>query len=247
MTRIYVKVAIVTAIAVIATQVLSHSIRALLDMPADGLTNTLATLLPIVVTIPISLYVFRQTAKLDRAYAALVAANEALARKASRDQMTGLLNRESFLGQVDVTRLLPAGGTLLIIDADHFKAVNDRFGHPTGDEALIRIAAAIAESIRKGDLTGRIGGEEFSAFLTGADRPEALRVAQRLRAAVEAIDFRSLTGEVIRLTVSVGGAVAGKENNLGDLMREADGCLYEAKRGGRNRVTIETGLAIAAA
>jgi diguanylate cyclase (GGDEF)-like protein len=203
-------------------------------------------ILPVVITLPIALFVFRQTAKLDRALAALLIANETLARKASRDQMTGLLNRESFFNQMDVLRLSPAGGTLLIIDVDHFKKINDRFGHPTGDDALMRIAAAISAAVREGDLVGRIGGEEFGAFLAGAERQEAMQVAQRVRATVEGVEFSVRGGERIPLTVSVGGAIADGEPALGDLMRQADRCLYEAKRTGRNRVIIESGLTVAA-
>ena len=246
MNRIWAKSAIVTVIAVIATQTISYTVRAIVGMPADLITLLMATFIPIAITMPIALFVFRQTAKLDRAHAALIVANEALARKASRDQMTGLLNRESFLSQIDVSRLSPAGGTLLIIDADHFKRINDRFGHPTGDDALLRISAAITASVRKGDIVGRIGGEEFGAFLIGADRQEATRVAQRLRGAVEIVEFVVADGEQVPLTVSIGGAIAKHEPALGDLMRQADGCLYEAKRAGRNRVIIESGLTVAA-
>lgn len=243
--RIWMKVAAVTAIAVIATESLSFIVRAAVGMPADHITLAMALVLPIAITMPIALFVFWQTEQLKRAHAALVVANETLARKASRDHMTGLLNRESFLNQLDVSRLAPAGGTLLIIDADHFKRINDRHGHPAGDDALMRIAWAIAAAVRKGDIVGRIGGEEFGSFLIGADLQEAMRIAQRVRATVESVEF-SVRGERIPLTVSVGGAIAEMLPALGDLMHQADACLYEAKRTGRNRVIIGSGLTVAA-
>jgi diguanylate cyclase (GGDEF)-like protein len=246
MTRIWAKSALCATIAVMATQAISFSVRAVLGMPADHITLLMGLIIPIIITLPIALFVFRQTEKLDRAHAALLIANETLARKASHDHMTGLLNRESFFNQIDVLRLSPAGGTLLIIDADHFKKINDRFGHPTGDDALMRIASAITIAVRRGDIVGRIGGEEFGAFLVGADRQEAMQVAQRVRGTVEGVEFTVRGGERVLLTVSVGGAIADGEPALGDLMRQADGCLYEAKRTGRNRVIIESGLTVAA-
>ncbi len=246
MKRIWIKSLLCAVIAVLFTQALSFSVRYVLDKPADHITLLMGLILPIVVTLPIALFVFRQGEMLNRAHAALVVANEALARKASRDQMTGLLNRESFMTQVNVARLSPEGGALLIIDADHFKRINDRFGHPTGDDALMRIAWAIAAGVRKGDIVARIGGEEFAAFLIGADQQEAMRVGQRMRGSIETIEFAVRTGEVIPLTVSIGGVIADGQLGLPDLMRGADGCLYEAKSAGRNRVIIERGLTVAA-
>jgi diguanylate cyclase (GGDEF)-like protein len=232
-------------VAVTSAHALSFVVRALVGKPADHITLLMATILPIVIAVPISLYVFRQTEKLDRAYAALLLANDALARKASRDQMTGLLNRESFMAQIDVLRLVPAGGALLMVDVDHFKQINDRYGHPVGDEALVRIAAVIKAATRRDDLVGRIGGEEFGAFLVGADVEEAQRVGQRLRQAVETLDFQ-VAGKRVALSVSVGGAVAKGEAALADLVRKTDGLLYQAKNAGRNKVIIESPLTFAA-
>lgn len=243
---IWIKACFVAAIAVVATQTLSFSIRYMLGRPADHITLVIAFILPILITLPIAIFVFRQTEKLNRTHAALVVAHEALARKASRDDMTGVLNRESFLSQVNVFRLAPDGGALLIVDVDHFKRINDEFGHPVGDQALMRIAGSLKDSVREGDLLGRIGGEEFAVFVVGADLPEALRVGQRLRRGVEEIEFGVLSGAKVELTVSVGGAIADRQPSLAELMRQADSCLYEAKRGGRNRVVIERALTVAA-
>lgn len=246
MVRILLKSATVAAIAVTAAHAISFAIRTAVERPADNVTLMILTVLPIAITLPISFFVFRQTSRLNRAYAALVEINQSLANKASRDQMTGLLNRESFLERVGVLRLMPEGGTLLIIDADHFKRINDRFGHLTGDDALIRITSAIKSALRKDDVIGRIGGEEFGAFLIGADIKEAMRVAQRIRGAVEVVDFVVPGDQRIPLTVSVGGAICSGGVGLSQLMRKADGCLYEAKRAGRNRVIIESALTVAA-
>lgn len=246
MVRILIKSATVTAIAVATAHAISYAIRMSVEQPADRVALMMLTVLPIVIALPISFFVFRQTFRLKRANAALIDINRSLANKASRDQMTGLLNRESFKERVEMLRLMPEGGTLLIIDADHFKRINDRFGHLTGDDALIRITRAIKSALRKDDVIGRIGGEEFGAFLIGADIKEAMRVAQRVRGAVEVVDFVVPGGQRIPLTVSVGGAICGNGAGLSQLMRKADGCLYEAKRAGRNRVIIESALTVAA-
>lgn len=241
MSRIWVQTLTVTVIAVVAAHTISYGVRSIVGKPADHVTLVLATILPILIAIPIALFVFRQGERLNLAHAALLAANEALVRKASHDQMTGLLNRASFLEQVDLLRLMPQSGVLLIIDADHFKRINDRYGHPVGDKALIRISAAIAGAVRKEDIVGRVGGEEFGAFLLGADLHEATLVAQRLRDAVAATEFVVFPDERVSLTVSVGGANARPASLLADLVQRADGCLYEAKRRGRNLVVIEGG------
>jgi diguanylate cyclase (GGDEF)-like protein len=128
---------------------------------------------------------------------------------------------------------------LLIIDADHFKRINDNFGHLTGDEALLAISSAITRSVRQGDVLGRIGGEEFAAFLVGADQDETHRVAERIRRAVEMIRFRPEREGTLPLTVSIGGANCTTGATVSDLMLAADRRLYEAKRSGRNRTVIE--------
>ena len=119
--------------------------------------------------------------------------------------MTGMLNRESFFAALDGSRRKSDRGALLIIDADHFKTINDSYGHLTGDDALLLIASAIERGVRSGDVLGRIGGEEFGAFLVGATEQEAKRVAERIRREVELIRFRPVDERTVPLTVSIGG------------------------------------------
>lgn len=246
MIRIWLKSCAIAALATVVTHCLSFGIRLVVDKPADAVTLILATLLPILVALPISLVVMGQGERLRRAYAALAAANEALSRKASRDHLTGVLNRESFLTQVEVARLAPDGGTLLMIDVDHFKSVNDNYGHATGDVALAAVARAITEQVRQKDVVARVGGEEFAVFLVGADMSEALQIAQRVRSAVERTELPSQIGETFHVTISVGGARANGQPSLSILMQEADARLYAAKHGGRNRVRLDGGLSIVA-
>lgn len=172
--------------------------------------------------------------ELARAHAQLTAAHRRLSEKASRDEMTGMLNREAFFATLDRSQRKADRGSLLIIDADHFKTINDNYGHPAGDDALLLITAAIERGVRSGDVLGRIGGEEFAAFLVGAAEPEAKCVAERIRREVELIRFHPVEGRTVPLTVSIGGITCGESATVSELMRAADRRLYEAKHRGRN-------------
>jgi diguanylate cyclase (GGDEF)-like protein len=166
---------------------------------------------------------------------------------ASTDVLTSCLNRRAFVTLVDAYLEKTAhlegypdkisGGALLVIDVDNFKAINDKFGHACGDEALAIIARTIKDGVRDVDLVGRIGGEEFSVFLPGLDPSRSGAVAERIRAAVNASDFFP-TGQRCDLSVSVGGTTFERRASYGELFRFADQWLYVAKQSGRNRVEI---------
>jgi diguanylate cyclase (GGDEF)-like protein len=160
--------------------------------------------------------------------------------------MTGMLNRETFFAALDRSRRKTDRGALLIIDADHFKKINDSYGHLTGDAALLEIAAAIARAVRAGDVLGRIGGEEFAAFLVAASDGEAVHVAERIRREVELIRFQPSGDRIVPLTVSIGGTICACEANVSELMRVADKRLYEAKSRGRNLAIFDAGISAAA-
>lgn len=171
----------------------------------------------------------------------LAIANHKLTVLASTDSLTGLANRGAFAAAVEA-RLAGSrengaatSGTLLVIDADNFKNVNDRYGHDCGDEALRCIAAAIRSATRSDDVVGRLGGEEFGVYL--ADGENAAVVAERIRMAVQAVRFAP-RGRTCDLSVSIGGAETGPRSTFALLYREADARLYEAKRSGRNRVVM---------
>lgn len=123
--------------------------------------------------------------------------------------------------------------SVLYIDADHFKSVNDRFGHDAGDRALHLISRAIQDGLRPNDVCGRFGGEEFVALLPGTDRHDAARIAERLRKRVE--DMRQFE---VALTISVGVAQHMHGEQIDRVIRRADAALLDAKGGGRNRVVI---------
>jgi diguanylate cyclase (GGDEF)-like protein len=170
----------------------------------------------------------------------LAIAHQRLTIFASTDQLTGVLNRAAFTTVVESrlgARDAPGRGALLILDADNFKSINDSFGHEQGDEALRLLCAAIRGVLRQSDLLGRIGGEEFAVFLSGADGFTTEAVGERIRRAVSVVPFAP-DGKPRRLTVSIGGAVFDRPLPLSDLLRVADQQLYVAKQNGRNRVAI---------
>jgi diguanylate cyclase (GGDEF)-like protein len=127
-----------------------------------------------------------------------------------------------------------------MIDIDHFKSVNDRFGHSTGDQVIMLVASALMSQLRPDDLLCRYGGEEFCVLLPDADAGQARAVAERLRDAVEANvcpGLRLPAAPVITASFGVAGG-AERRPSLDALINAADGALYESKRAGRNRVTM---------
>lgn len=185
------------------------------------------------------------TIPMSRLVRDLRAAQGALAAAAMRDPLTGLLNRRGF--DLAATQALDAGAgsaAALMCDLDHFKSINDRFGHEFGDEALRRIAARLRQALApRPALLARQGGEEFVVLLPDARLDEAAALAEGVRAAcaAEMIEFADLTANV---TVSIGVA-AGAERGAGmrALIGRADAALYQAKREGRNRVVLAAGEA----
>ncbi len=157
---------------------------------------------------------------------------------ASMDPLTGMFNRRGFAEATSrvIEREATAGRpvTVLIFDIDHFKSINDRFGHPAGDEILKLFATIVINSLRITDLSGRIGGEEFAALLT-CSLDEAVVVAERVREAFANSGIAVEDGPVdTTVSIGVAGGPAGTEFEV--LLAAADAALYQAKRGGRNRV-----------
>lgn len=157
---------------------------------------------------------------------------------ANTDHLTGLANRRRFERQLEreVTRTKRYGRPfcLLLVDIDNFKSVNDRYGHPTGDEVIVRLASALQAGTRGIDMAARVGGEEFGVILPETEFAGGLEVANRLRESISRMDVPPEVGGV---TASIG--VAEFPSSSGDgaaLYRAADDALYEAKRQGRNRV-----------
>jgi diguanylate cyclase len=171
-----------------------------------------------------------------------------LRRLATTDVLTGLVNRRSFFERLEqeIERYKRFGRNmaLLMVDLDHFKKVNDTLGHAAGDEVLQQFAVLALHSLRKIDLIGRLGGEEFIILLPGADVEGVRRYAERLRRQVAEKSFATRAGEV-DITVSIGATlVAAGDRDCDELLSRADRALYMAKKKGRNRVEMELGGAV---
>jgi diguanylate cyclase len=175
----------------------------------------------------------------------LALSNIRLSRLARTDGLTACLNRNAFIARC--TELMASqarrgrSGALLVIDADYFKRVNDRFGHDAGDEALSIIARTIRAVARPTDLVGRMGGEEFAVYLPDAEQRTVAMLAERIRRAVMLAHFAP-DGRAYLLSVSIGSITHVDEADFATLFHEADQRLYAAKHAGRNRVVSEVPL-----
>lgn len=164
-----------------------------------------------------------------------------LAQQANHDDLTGLANRRFLMQQarLELARAIryqyPL--SLLMLDIDHFKKVNDDYGHLSGDMVLKQLGKELKLFLREHDLVGRIGGEEFVMLLPETSLEEANVIAERLRLSVEKLTFLVLHEQTIKLTVSIGVASATEtEQHLDKIWQTVDERLYEAKTTGRNRV-----------
>ena len=164
---------------------------------------------------------------------------------AEKDALTGLLNPRAYY---DVTNRLiwlahrtSSPYALLFVDLDHFKMINDCFGHETGDAVLTAVARTLSDHIRQSDVLGRIGGEEFSILLPDTTPEGAMLLAEKLRAAVAVIDHSSVGTELLKTTASIGIAFKQpSDQTIADIQRRADRTMYQAKFAGRNRVVVES-------
>ena len=206
-----------------------------------GLVMTIAC--PIAISIPVSLVHFYQAEKLRSAHAALARAKDELTgayarlqHQAQRDALTGVLNRATFMAELGTLSRSGVHGGLLFLDLDHFKSVNDRFGHAAGDEALRLVGGLLCDLVAHDDRVGRLGGEEFAVFLHAASPGRMLERSQAIREAVSAIDLRAPSGPRIALGISIGAFHCAPRFDPAEALAASDRNLYRAKSTGRNAV-----------
>ncbi len=164
---------------------------------------------------------------------------DTLRRDSQTDPLTGLLNRRSLHAEVTSRCQAKERFGVLFMDLDHFKSVNDRYGHEMGDRVLVAVASVLKTALRPGDVVGRYGGEEFVGVVAGAGPESARLVAERLRHAIEAM--LPPKGGPTKLTISIGTTVFDprqSDERTEELLHRADMALYAAKRTGRNRVVL---------
>jgi diguanylate cyclase (GGDEF)-like protein len=166
-----------------------------------------------------------------------------LNRKASYDALTGVYNRGTLMRSLDVviekTHKKNISAAVLMMDIDHFKNVNDTYGHQCGDETLIELTRRVSGRLRKNDVFGRYGGEEFCAVISGADRDIAFKIAENVRKIIESEPFE-FEGVSFPVTVSIGLSVINPADSktAQEIIAEADSALYKAKNTGRNKCVI---------
>ena len=182
-------------------------------------------------------------ADLEDSHHRLASALERLEALAERDELTGLANRRRVMTALaeerDRADRTGNGFRVAMLDIDHFKGINDQYGHPQGDAVLRIIATLMQGALRRHDMVGRIGGEEFLIVLPGAAGvSEAHQAAERVRSAIEDYDW-SHVAEQLAVTVSIGVAVSERLEPVENLIERADRGLYRAKKDGRNRSQLE--------
>ncbi len=167
-------------------------------------------------------------------------AKEKLLRIAITDELTGLVNRRYFMGRLlheyERVKRYESIFTLLMIDLDFFKKINDTYGHLAGDTVLHTVSDTMKLSLRLSDIIGRIGGEEFAVILPETDIPAAMIIGERLRKRVEALDIHHHDC-AIKITISIGASLSLKDDmSIDDVLQRSDSALYRAKENGRNRI-----------
>ena len=167
--------------------------------------------------------------------------NENLRYMASHDTLTGVFNARAYYEICDHLILVAnrdsSPYSVMFVDLDHFKSINDTYGHAAGDIVLKKVAQCLADNIRKSDSLGRIGGEEFSIFLPNTEIDGATELAETIRKAIELL-MPDIGDQRLKITASIGVARSEKGNqSMKDIQQKADQAMYEAKAKGRNRVS----------
>ena len=162
---------------------------------------------------------------------------------ATTDSLTGLNNRRSLLEKIQfemaLSKRLDLQVSFLMLDIDHFKRINDTFGHDAGDAVLRRLGLLLQQTLRALDHSGRLGGEEFGVLLTGSGLDDAYAVAERIRKEVMELAVEH-GGETMHFTISIGlvSLASAMGSSVEAMMKKADTALYQAKNSGRNRVCV---------
>lgn len=237
------RIGFITLTSVIVSVALTGTAFFGFGFPGAVPAMALAVICPLVVCPPVVYHYFKQARRteivcgqLAEANRALEAASSRLVEMARRDGLTGLLNRNAFFQAADI-QVEHQGGAMMMIDADHFKQINDRHGHASGDAALIEIASVLRACLEPDVLVGRIGGEEFGVLVPGMSGRNAWRIADQIRCAIAAETLSSARGDFV-VTVSIGVAACGPGVDIGALYKASDDQLLQAKRGGRNRTQL---------
>ncbi|GGB24088.1 hypothetical protein GCM10011505_01680 [Tistrella bauzanensis] len=233
---VFRQVTLMIVVAIIAADLLTAFFYWYFEFDRLPLDILLTTIIVLIIGYPLGFFFIGQNVKLREMAVELD-------RLSKIDDLTGLLNRRTFFSE---TRRVAAGGSaprsagaLLFIDVDHFKAVNDGFGHAVGDLVLREIGSIIRSCISQDDVAARLGGEEFAVFLPGADAAHANQVSEKIRETVGRCGRAIPALEGSGITVSIGIAALTPDRQFEEALLRADRSLYAAKERGRNRIVRE--------
>ncbi|MFS8045996.1 GGDEF domain-containing protein [Rhizobium sp. BR 314] len=242
---VLIKAVLSGLLSLMASLAICFSIVPLLGGQVDGAGLLMAIICPLTIAIPVSAVHFHQAEKLRRAEASAANALVRLARiyeelrvQSRLDGLTGIPNRQTFQKELaDISKMGTPGG-LLFLDLDHFKSINDRYGHAIGDEVLRKVGRLLSSRCGPGDLTGRLGGEEFVLFFGDLAVGDMFERCEEIRLAVARLDVRASTGATVRVSVSIGAVYCEAGFDAEGCLGDADRNLYAAKAGGRNTVAL---------
>ncbi|WP_454702950.1 GGDEF domain-containing protein [Agrobacterium burrii] len=243
MRRVVQKSILTGLLSVIASLALSFSIVPFLGGHVEGAGLIMTIFCPLAISIPASALHFWQSEKVRRAEAAtrealqrLADAYEALRLQSRTDGLTEVLTRTAFMDDLETASQQGLSGALLYLDLDHFKAINDRYSHAAGDEALRCAGRILARYQTQSDFVGRLGGEEFGLFQSGLTFDEMLGCCEDLRKEIAGINLHAPSGSRVMISASIGACHCPTGFDPSGCLKAADENLYQAKALGRNRV-----------
>ena len=226
--KVYLAVFLTTVISVVMSILITGILQGGFDDPE---AMAPAIIVPLLVAPLVSFWGFSQSRKIEQL-------NAELSNLLSHDPLTNVRSRSYFFDAASKGSADEAA-VVLMVDADHFKNINDTFGHHVGDKALQHFSELISNQCRKSDIVARLGGEEFGIYMPKTEVSTARAVAERIRAEIYANPLQ-LDGSEISLSTSIGVAVRQPGEQIESALKRADFALYHAKESGRNRVTVET-------
>lgn len=240
---IFLKSLAVGVLSLVATLVISLIANRFWGGELSGVGLLMSIVCPLAVATPASAVHFYQHERLKLSRLETHEAREemerlyrALQEQSSRDALTGVLNRDAFLAALDDASRNEAWGTILFLDVDHFKQVNDRYGHAVGDQALKNVGNILMAHVGGDMSVGRLGGEEFAVFLAGMGEERAIAKAEAIRLDIERLSLIARNGAKVPITISAGTSPCRPGFDPEEALAMADSKLYAAKRTGRNRV-----------
>ncbi len=244
MRRVIQKSLLTGLLSVVASLALSLCIVPFLGGRVEGAGLFMTIFCPLAISLPASALHFWQSEKVRRAEAAtrealqrLSDAYEALRLQSRADGLTGVLTRTAFMDDLEVASQQGVSGALLFLDLDHFKAINDRYGHAAGDEALRCAGRILARyQMQSNSIVGRLGGEEFGVFQSGLTFDEMLGRCEELREEIAGIMLYAPSGLRVMISASIGACHCRTGFDPSECLKAADENLYQAKALGRNRV-----------